>query len=645
MKKRFLEDWIFYWIALAVKGFFSLFPYRLGVGFGAGVIYLLSFFYSRRFDVAYMNLKSAFPCKYPAEIKWLIRRSILNLGLSFMEFILSVKLNKERLSSLADFKGRENLNKELGSGKGIIFLTAHYNNWEILPFLSAVLGCNCHVIAREQKYVRLNMLLNRYRSRWGSVVVEKGFSLKAIFRALRKAEVIGILADQSAGKKGIQVKLLDRYASTNPGFISIARSTGAVVIPVFLRRKSLFRHDMDIYPSMDLNKPGREILSDYNRILESYIRRNPEQWLWFHKKWKYSLNKKILILSDSKPGHFKQSRMVAEELKKTLERRNALEWNADDPGLVSISEVVVNWKNRFSKNILHVLGVFASSKAQGRLAFLKFFIAPDSYRALIKDKYDYIISAGSSMVVLNLLLNIENRAFNIHILNPGIYKNRFRLSLVPEHDGIEGENVFSYKGALAEKREVEIDSAEKYLEGLDLDQNALKISVLIGGNPKSSKSYAGGVKELFSRLDSLSKEREVNLLVTTSRRTSQELELFLKNSLSSKNYLKALVIANEYNPSGAYNAILDSAEIVFVGADSISMVSEALAFAKNVAVFKAGKIKSKNERLIQSLKREGFLSVLEPQNLGCFDMGSLEDRKVKVLDNRAMIADLLERVL
>ncbi len=645
MKKRFLEDLIFYWIALAVKGFFSLFPYRTGVGFGAGVIYLLSFFYGRRFDVAYLNLKSAFPHKDPAEIRWLIRRSILNLGLSLMEFILSTKLNKEKLSSLIDFRGIENLNKELGTGKGVILLAAHYNSWEILPFLSAILGCSCHVIAREQKYTRLNTLLNRYRSRWGSVVVEKGFSLKAIFRALRRAESIGILADQSAGKKGIQVKLLDRYASTNPGFISIARSTGAVVIPLFLRRKSLFRHDMDIYPSLDLNRPDREILSDYNVILESYIKRNPEQWLWFHKKWKYSLNKKILILSDSKPGHFKQSRMVAEELKKILEKRNVLEWKMNEPGLVSISEVTVNWKNSFSKKILYALGLFASSKMQSRLAFLKFFLSPESYRTLIKDKYDYVISAGSSMVVLNILLSIENRAFNIHILNPGIYKDKFKLSFIPEHDKVEGKNVFYYKGALAEKRKDGIDPVNGYLEGLNLDSDAFKIAVLVGGNLKNSNLYIDGIKKLFFYLDSLSKKDEINLLVTTSRRTPRKLELFLKDFLSSKSYLKNLVIANEHNPSGAYNTILDSADLVFVSADSMSMIAEALSFAKNVTVFKTGNIKDKNERFIQGLEREDFISVLEPQNLGSLDIRSLKLKETKILDNRAKVASILERTL
>jgi Kdo2-lipid IVA lauroyltransferase/acyltransferase len=641
MRKRCLEDWIFYWVALAVKGFFCLFPYRIGIGFGAGVIYLLSFFYSRRFSVAYINLKSAFPHKKPDEIRWIIRRSMLNLGLSLMEFILSVKLDTEGLSSLIDFKGRENIDKKLVKGRGVVFLTAHYNSWEIMPFLGSILGYNCHVIAREQKYPKLNMLLNRYRSRWGSIVVEKGFSLKAVFKALRKGDSIGILADQSAGKSGVQVRLLGRYASANPGFISIARSTGAVVVPIFIRRKSLFRHDMDIYPVLDLNRTDKDILTDYNNILGSYIKSNPEQWLWFHKKWKYSLNKKILILSDTKPGHFKQSRVVAQELKKILENRNISDWGAVEPELVSISEVKVQWRSNFAKNSLRALGIFASALIQGRLQFLKLFITNDSYRELARDKYDYIVSAGSSMAALNIMLSIENGAFNIHILNAGIYKKRMKLNFIPEHDDIKGDNVYSYKGALVQERE----SIKDYSGDLRLDDDAFAITVLIGGDRSHVKEYLSSVKDLFYRFHSINQNRKINLLITTSRRTPSEVEVFLKEENISKSYIKSLIVANESNPCGLYDYMLDKAGLIFVSADSISMVSEALSLAKRVIVFKAKDIKKKNMRFLNGLKSNGLVEILEPEDLKNFSINYLEAEKMKSLDNKIKIASILESTI
>ncbi|HEO63684.1 MAG TPA: hypothetical protein ENN78_00235, partial [Candidatus Omnitrophica bacterium] len=339
MKKRYIEDWIFYWIALCVKGFFSPFPYRIGVAFGAGIIYGLSFFYSRRFSVAYLNLKSTFPSKEPSEIKWLIRRSMFNIGLSLMEFMLSPKLDRKKILGFVDIKGVDDLKEKLAAKSGLIFLTAHYNSWELLPFVGDLLGLQIYVIAREQKYPRLNRLLNDYRSKRGCVVVEKGFSLKTIFRVLKEGKSVGILADQNAGRNGIQVKFFGRFASTNPGFISIARATKSDVRPVFLRRTGIFKHEMILYPNMDLNKPDREILSEYNSILERYIRNNPEQWLWFHKRWKHSVNKNILIISDGKPGHYKQSRMVAEMLKQLLIEKNIREWGMPDEALIKIQEV------------------------------------------------------------------------------------------------------------------------------------------------------------------------------------------------------------------------------------------------------------------------------------------------------------------
>jgi len=164
MRKRCLEDWIFYWVALAVKGFFCLFPYRIGIGFGAGVIYLLSFFYSRRFSVAYINLKSAFPHKKPGEIRWIIRRSMLNLGLSLMEFILSVKLDTEVLKEYADsFIGKGWTISSMNDQQfvaGTMQSVPEENTMQESNILFKVLGFPLYV------YALLNNLLSIFAIRW-----------------------------------------------------------------------------------------------------------------------------------------------------------------------------------------------------------------------------------------------------------------------------------------------------------------------------------------------------------------------------------------------------------------------------------------------------------------------------------------------
>ncbi|MDP8234650.1 MAG: ELM1/GtrOC1 family putative glycosyltransferase [Candidatus Saelkia tenebricola] len=614
MRKRYLEDWIFYWLALTVKGFFELFPYRAGVVLGAGSIYLLSFLYTRRADIAYINLKYAFPKKSPAAIKRLMRRSIFNLALSVMEFVLSSKLDKEGILGVVDINGQAVLNTEALSGKGIIFLTAHYNSWELLSSIGAVLGYPSFVIAREQKYRRLNNLLNRSRSKWGCVVVAKGFSLKTVIKMLREGKCIGILADQNAGKNGIQVKLFDRYASTNPGFISLARTTNSIVVPLFLRRVGLIKHKLTFYPQLDLNKSNNEILADYNNILERYIRKNPEQWLWFHKRWKHSANKDILIISDGKPGHYKQSEVVARELKSLLLKKQQQEWGLDEQDLIRVHEIKVGWRNILRKKILYSLGLLSSKMSQGHLKILKWALDSESYKDLLSHKFDYIISAGSSLLPLNAILGYENRAVNINILNPGIYKNKFHLIFSPQHDSLRGKNVILYKGALSIK---DTNKAEdfKSSNNIKLDNDAFKIGVLIGGSSKKYKMNMDSIKKLFSYIDTMSKKEDINLLVTTSRRTPYQIERLIKNHLANKAYSRFLIIAGENNPPGAFDALLSISDVVVTTSDSISMIAEALKWGKRVYVFKTGSIALKNEKFIGQLFQEGLLDVITDKNL------------------------------
>ena len=643
MRRRYLEDWIFYWIALAVKGVFELFPYRFGVIAGAGIIYFLSFFYARRFDVAYLNLKYAFPEKGPAAIRWLVRRSVFNLGLSLMEFVLPSRLNKESLLKFVDIEGREILNAEALPGKGIVFLTAHYNSWEMLSSLGAVLGYPSFVIVREQKYPRLNELLNRARSKWGCIVIKKGFSLKTAVKMLREGKCIGILADQNAGKNGIQVKLFNRYASTNPGFITLARTTNSIVLPVFMQRIGLLKHKMKFYPRLNLHKSDNEILADYNSILEYYIRKNPEQWLWFHKRWKHSANNNILIISDGKPGHYKQSRVVAAELKNLLLKKRQQDWGLEKQDLIAVHEVNISWRSSLRKRILYFLGLLSSPRSQGHLEILKWALDNESYRKLSYHKYDYIISTGSSLLPLNVILKYENRAVNINIFNPGLYKNKFRLIFLPQHDSLRGRNVVLYKGALSTK---DADKAESFKSaaGIKLECNALKIGVLIGGSSKAYKMKAGSIKRLFAYIDAGAKKEDINLLVTTSRRTPDDAAALIKNYLAEKAYCRLLVIANESNPDGSFDAILSTADIVIATSDSISMISEALSWGRKVYVFKSGAGAFKNERFINQLSQEGLIEIITADDL---DKGfSLSgERKEAYLDNKGNIRKSLAGVI
>jgi len=616
MNRHSIEDLIFYWVVLGFKTLLGILPYSWAVPIGAGILYSFSFFYPRRFDVAYTNIKTAFPHLPPWRIKYLVRKSVFNLSLSLMEFLLIDKLNRERLVRLVKLKGKEYVD-EMGE-RGMIFLTAHYDNWELIAIFGALYGYTSYVIAREQKFPRLNNLLNRERMKFGNVVVEKGLSIKKAIQALKAGNRIGILADQNAGENGFQVKFFGKYASTNPGFFYLAHRSQAVVLPIFIRRISLLRHELVIHPPLDISRSEKEVLEEYHRILESYIRRNPEQWLWFHKRWKHSIDKKILVLSDSKPGHFRQSKVVAKELKRVLEEKYKLIWPQDEPR-ITIQEVEVRWRKPFFKTLCYLCGIFSSPRCQGCLRCLSLLLAPSTYKDVVFDKYDYIISAGSSLQAVNAMLNYENKARNICILKPGFgYRYKFDRVFIPDHDRFTGSNVIRFPGAIVDREELN-SKGEEFLSkaNLKFDAKAFKISILIGGDTKSTKFKIQVLKKFLNQLDKIVKDLNAQLFITTSRRTSPEVENYLEGF--GKGYVKFLIIANRENPPGGVEAILKLGDIVFVTSDSISMTAEAIAMNKNVGIVMTNEPDKKFRRFLQSIGQNPNIKLISEDELEGLD--------------------------
>ena len=129
---------------------------------------------------------------------------------TFMEVLNLTKVNKKYVDKYIEVVNFERLQNAAKSGRGTILLTAHYGDWEMLSLVSSVKGYPILVLVREQKMKRLNELLNRLRESNGCKVIRKGLDVKNILRALIDRNVVGILADQDAGKNGMFVDFFGR---------------------------------------------------------------------------------------------------------------------------------------------------------------------------------------------------------------------------------------------------------------------------------------------------------------------------------------------------------------------------------------------------------------------------------------------------
>jgi len=599
MSKDSTIDFLGFIIVKALSLILSCVPLGLALWIGRRAGDLVCFANSKRRAIAYANLKSAFPEKGAVEIKKILRAHYENLGMSVMELLKFSTMRKRYLDKYVEIKGVKNIDGAIKRGKGLIFLTAHFGNWEIASLAVSSRGYAMSVFAREQKYSRLNDILNKNREMTGCRVVMKGFSIRGIIKTLKDNGMIAMLGDQDAGANGVFVNFLNRPASFAPGAVVFALKTGAKTLPSFIRRIGNSKHLVEINESLELISTGekdkdvKENLEAISRIMEDYIKKFPDQWLWSHKRWKSTPQRTVLVLSDGKPGHLNQAMAVSEMVKEALGSRLKARGIEEKP-IVKIEVVEINFKNRLMKIFLDLASVFAGKRCQGCLRCVKFCLKKDTFDR-IKNKYaDIVISCGASTAGVNSFLKYENNAKAIAIMKPGLGRSKkFDLIILPRHDAPQKSRPSILITEAAPSRLKD--------EGL----KSKGIGLLIGGDAKNFKLQKDTVEKTIDAVLKISGEIDCDIFATTSRRTSIEIDRSVKDRLSNNKKCKLIVIANEKNRAGAMQEILSRSEVVIVSPESISMISEAVSSGRYVVVF--GTCQGKYAKNIKNLETQGFI--------------------------------------
>jgi len=209
-----------------------------------------------------------------------------------MEVLQFPRLTSENLDRLVAFEGKQNMDSALKIGRGAIILTAHFGNWELLGASLALSGYGISFIVRPVRSPRLDALVNRNRESMGVGCIPRGRSVRDALRCLKRNELLGILADIDTRVDGVFVDFFGRPAFTPRGPVSIALRTGAVLVPAFIIRQKDDTHRVVIKKALELKITGaleediRVNTARFTKIIESYIREYPEQWIWIHQRWK-----------------------------------------------------------------------------------------------------------------------------------------------------------------------------------------------------------------------------------------------------------------------------------------------------------------------------------------------------------------------
>jgi KDO2-lipid IV(A) lauroyltransferase len=170
-------------------------------------------------------------------------------------------------------------------------MTYHMGNWELMGAVSVILGYPLDVIVQKQSNPLSDAMINDLRRKAGMGVIDRGRAVSETIRALKKNRIVAFLSDQDAHEEGVFTPLFERPASTPRGPAILALRLKAPMVTTVIRRNADGTHrflirPLDVKISGDKEKDVYAIISEFNRRLEGYVRENPGQWLWFHRRWK-----------------------------------------------------------------------------------------------------------------------------------------------------------------------------------------------------------------------------------------------------------------------------------------------------------------------------------------------------------------------
>jgi KDO2-lipid IV(A) lauroyltransferase len=211
--------------------------------------------------------------------------SIARMLSSFAKF---PSITRENVHDWIQYDGLENFTGALARGRGVLVATAHFGNWELSAFTHAWMTGPMHIVVRPLDNLRLDALVEHYRAISGNRIISKRDAARDILRALKAGEAVGILIDQNTAiEEGVFVDFFGTKACAGSAFAKLAHHSGAAVVPGYALwsekdRRYVLRFDAEITMTGDVQQDTQRI----HAHLEQVIRRNPDQYLWVHRRWK-----------------------------------------------------------------------------------------------------------------------------------------------------------------------------------------------------------------------------------------------------------------------------------------------------------------------------------------------------------------------
>jgi KDO2-lipid IV(A) lauroyltransferase len=272
----------------------GILPRPLARALAIAISQLVYLFHVRLRQVGMRNLEMVFPEKSEKERKRILRAEFTSLGRQLAELCQFPRYTPENIDEVVVYEQLENYERAYARGKGVLFLTAHFGGWELSAFAHSLHGHRVNIVMRPMDNPYLDGLLQSYRTMHGNKVVPKDDFVRGLLGAMKAGETVGILMDTNmTPPQGVFVDFFGIPACTASGLARIALRTDAAVVPGFtIWDESLRKYRLRFDPALELVRTGdleADIITNtqkFTQVIEEYVRKYPEQWLWVHRRWK-----------------------------------------------------------------------------------------------------------------------------------------------------------------------------------------------------------------------------------------------------------------------------------------------------------------------------------------------------------------------
>jgi Kdo2-lipid IVA lauroyltransferase/acyltransferase len=276
-----------------IIGFLRFLPRNAALSFGSMIGRLIPLIDRKIFKDSIRHLTIAFGAEKSAgEIRGIARKSFIGLCMNFVDTVRLHKMSPEEVISVCVPHNMNILREAVAQGKGVIGLTSHAGCWELLGAYMAINGISVSVIANKLYDSRFEKMMTETREGKGLKVISRGQDTREIIRSIKAGDLLGVLIDQDMKVKGDFVDFfgIPAFTATAPAGLSLRYD--APILPIFTYMDSERQHHICVGKEVKIEKTGdidKDILELTARCLkanEQFVREHPDQWVWFHDRWK-----------------------------------------------------------------------------------------------------------------------------------------------------------------------------------------------------------------------------------------------------------------------------------------------------------------------------------------------------------------------